>query len=127
MPMPFPRSYVEGFDLQKREFEQGKWSYASGEYSSRGWWWYYCYAFTVKTPVGTIALLAIAILCGGYHGIARASRTPEDATDVNCSILDEIVLLAPALLVITLVSAQTGFSRYYRCLLYTSPSPRDSR
>ena len=62
IPVPLPASYVEGLDLQKYDFEEGKWSYLRGEHKFGGWWYWYIYALLVKTPVGTLILFAIA--CG---------------------------------------------------------------
>lgn len=60
--VPLPASFVEGLDLQKYDFEEGKWSYLRGEHKFGGWWYWYLYALMVKTPVGTILLFFIA--CG---------------------------------------------------------------
>lgn len=62
LPVPLPASFVEGLDLQKYDFEEGKWSYLRGEHKFGGWWYWYVYALLVKTPVGTLGLFFIA--CG---------------------------------------------------------------
>ncbi len=108
VPVPLPAEYVRGIDVQRSEFERGKWSYLRGEQKHGGWWWYYLYAFGVKTPLGTLALLAVALLSAGQRR-GRARRR------------DELVLLAPALAVLVLVSSQTGFNRYLRYALPAVP------
>jgi len=77
IPIPLPASFVEGLDLQKYDFEEGKWSYLRGEHKFGGWWYWYIYALLVKTPVGTIGLFFIA--CGWavwkveWRNLARSS------------------------------------------------------
>ncbi len=31
-----------------------------GHYQAKGWWYYYLYAILVKTPLGTLGLIALA-------------------------------------------------------------------
>lgn len=52
IPLPFPAAYVQGFDRQKIDAEQGVFlNYLKGRLSNRGWWYYFFYAFFVKTPI----------------------------------------------------------------------------
>ncbi len=150
IPVPLPASFVEGLDLQKYDFEEGKWSYLRGEHKFGGWWYWYIYALMVKTPVGTILLFFIT--CGWalwrvewkslarscLHRFARLSRvarlrpgTPradapplaeEHASVSTEPVLHEnLILLAPAVCLFVLVSSQTGFSRYLRYVLPCYP------
>jgi hypothetical protein len=109
LPVPFPANYVRGIDVQRFDFEQKKWSYLRGEQRLGGWWYYYLYALAVKTPIGTLVLLAGAVilyfLCRRTPGLWR----------------DELILVAPALVLFTLVSSQTGFSKYFRYVVPTLP------
>ncbi len=109
LPVPVPANYLNGLDVQKYEFEQGKWSYLRGELRRGGWWYYYVYAMAVKTPIGTLALIALsAALALGRREFRIAWR---DAT----------ILLIPAAVVLILVSSQTGFNRYLRYVIPTLP------
>ena len=150
IPVPLPASFVAGLDLQKYDFEEGKWSYLRGEHKFGGWWYWYMYPLMVKTPVGTILLFFIT--CGWalwrvewkslarscLQRIARLSRvarlrpgTPRaDApplAEENASVSTEpvlhenLILLAPAVCLFVLVSSQTGFSRYLRYVLPCYP------
>ncbi len=150
IPVPLPASFIEGLDLQKYDFEEGKWSYLRGEHKFGGWWYWYIYALMVKTPVGTILLFFIT--CGwalwrvewkslarsSLQRFARLSRvarlrpgTPRaDAPPLaegNASVSTEpvlhenLILLAPAVCLFVLVSSQTGFSRYLRYVLPCYP------
>lgn len=108
LPVPLPENYVRGIDVQKHDFEIGKWSYLRGEHRRGGWFHYYAYGLAVKSPVGTLALLALALLA-----LARSEyRSPWR---------DELVLLAPAVAVFLLVSSQTGFNQHVRYLLPAIP------
>jgi hypothetical protein len=109
IPVPLPANYVRGIDVQKFDFEVGKWSYLRGEQKLGGWYYYYIYALAIKTPLGTLSLGALAIV------LALASivyRRP---------LRDELVLFVPAVSILVLVSSQTGFNRYLRYLLPAVP------
>jgi len=146
-PVPFPASFIEGLDLQKYDFEEGKWSYLRGEHKFGGWWYWYIYALLVKTPVGTILLFFVA--CGWTVWRVewrrlfrwRAMRPSERKNEVPSSGLsatfspdagekgvrtqpvlhENLILLAPAVCLFVLVSSQTGFSRYLRYVLPCYP------
>jgi hypothetical protein len=159
LPVPLPKNYLMGIDLQKWDFESKMWSYLCGEWRLGGWWYYYLYALGVKVPLGTwlLVLLAagVSLSRGGRCRPAAAARSPlapggAVATEVatpNPSPLapnpsprtsgpssltpkpsgysagwrDELVLLAPAAVVLTLVSSQTGFNHHLRYVLPIFP------
>jgi hypothetical protein len=59
--VPLPRSYVEGFDQQKRDTELGEFgNYLFGVWSARGWWQYNLVALVVKNPLTVAALVLVA-------------------------------------------------------------------
>ncbi|HZL35677.1 MAG TPA: glycosyltransferase family 39 protein [Tepidisphaeraceae bacterium] len=109
IPVPLPRDYFQGLDAQRAEFETGMWSYLNGEWRHGGWWYYYLYALLIKVPLGTWAMLILAagatVCSGGYRAPLR----------------DELVLLAPAAVVLALVSSQTGFNHHVRYVLPIFP------
>lgn len=109
IPVPFPENYIRGIDVQRYDFEQKKWSYLRGEHRKGGWWYYYLYSLLVKSPVGT---LAIVVFGSGLALVRRPFRN---------GWLDELMVLAPALAVLVLVSSQTGFNRYVRYILPALP------
>jgi hypothetical protein len=106
LPVPLPRSFVEGIDIVMWDFERGKPSYLAGEWKFRGWWYYYLYALAVKMPLGTMLLLGLGIVVG-----SRYTRGWQD----------ELVVLAPAVVIFVLVSSQTGFSHHLRYALPLLP------
>ncbi|MEZ6132684.1 MAG: glycosyltransferase family 39 protein [Planctomycetaceae bacterium] len=107
IPVPLPSNFVRGIDLQKFDFEQGKWSYLMGEQKKGGWWYYYIVAFLVKNPLGFLVILAAAF---GTAVSGKLRLRPA-----------ELFLLGPALFLFVLVSSQTGFNRYYRYILPCVP------
>ena len=57
LPVPLPRSYVQGFDAVKLDTEQGEFdTYLRGQWSRQGWWYYNLVALGVKTPIPILAL-----------------------------------------------------------------------
>ena len=109
VPILLPENYVCGIDMQKYEFEKRKWSYLRGEQKLGGWWYYYLYCMAVKIPLGTWAL-GIGALCLTIRGWPNSQR-----------LRAELMLLAPAVLVLLLVSSQTGFSRHFRYVIPAFP------
>lgn len=107
--VPLPREYVLGVDQQMRDFDQQMPSYLRGEWRARGWWYYYLYALAIKVPLGTWMLVFLAaaagLLCRGYSADWR----------------DEVVLLAPAVALLALVSSQTGLNHHMRYVLPAFP------
>ncbi len=108
LPIPLPDNYVRGIDLQKVDFEKGMESYLCGQWSDRGWWYYYPVAACLKLPLGLLIL----------GGIAAASLVVMGRRLTG----GELILLAPAMLVFIFVCSQTGFSRYVRYLLPSLPA-----
>jgi len=108
LPVPVPANYLKGIDVQKRDFELGKWAYLRGEHQFGGWYHYYLYGLAVKTPIGTLALLGAAVLMAVFGRSRIRFR-------------DHLILLVPALLVLAIVSSQTGLNRHVRYVLPVVP------
>jgi hypothetical protein len=105
LPVPLPKNYLQGIDTQKVDFEQDSWSYLRGRWQRGGWWYYYLYALAVKVPLGTWALVLLAVLAGLF----RTGYVP--------SWRDDLVLLLPAVVILALVSSQKTMSVHSRYLL----------
>lgn len=109
LPVPLPKNYVLGLDLQKRDFERyHQPSYLRGRFRERGWWYYYLYALAIKVPLGTWVLVALAAVVGIW-------------SKVNVRLRDEFVLLAPTAVILFFVSSQTAFSQHMRYVLPAFP------
>ena len=107
IPVPFPADFVQGIDLQKRDFENfAAPSYLRGTFQSAGWWYYYIYAALVKIPLGTLALVVIFTLTG------RLFRLPLPVS---------LTVTAPAVTVACVVSANFGFSHHFRYVIPALP------
>ena len=180
LPVPVPRDYLLGIDVQKHDFEVHTDSYLRGEWRNEGWWYYYIYALAIKVPLGVwlLALLAVFLGLTGHRYLAklgamlsrphfstvlpsnppprkhetlarthafaglgpdvvsepsRESMAPstEEGAGVDtigrtqggyaASWRDELTVLAPAILVLTFVSSQTGFNHHSRYVLPIFP------
>ena len=142
IPVPVPRNFVQGIDRVKFEYERGYPSYLRGERKHGGWWYYYLYAMLVKIPVGTLVLLSLAGAMAVMNVMGRVVRAKSqtmltESTGAPGSLdspsttgrrglmrprlLDELFLLAPAIVVIFLVSSQTGFNHHLRYVLPAFP------
>lgn len=142
-PVPLPRPYVEGIDLQKLDFEVGQISYLRGQWKKPGWWYWYLYAVLVKVPLGTLALLGLSILVGFRNLLwwrgRRSSSISGDGTMVvdgqagteldaaerrpqsYIPLEDKLCLLVPSIGLFAFVSSQTGFTIYFRYVLPCFP------
>jgi hypothetical protein len=109
LPVPVPRNYLLGIDVLKHAFEEQKPSYLRGEWRRGGWWYYYLYALAIKVPLGTGLLLLLA----AAFKLCRAGPPVR--------LRDELVLLAPAVLILVFVSSQTGFNHHLRYVLPALP------
>ena len=132
VPVPLPRNYLSGIDLQRKDFENyPRPSYLAGSFSRKGWWYYYLYALAIKVPLGTWLLVLLAASCRLWpkmpappvdsdQGWAAPTPTNTDARP-SATWRDEFVLLCPAVAVLALVSSQTGFSEHMRYVLPAFP------
>lgn len=109
IPVPLPKNYMLGIDMQRADFEGRMWSYLRGEWRFGGWWYYYGYTLLIKVPLGTWLLFCLAagvtIFGRGYRAAWR----------------DELMLLVPPTVVLVLVSSQTGFNHHVRYVLPILP------
>ncbi|MBS0202513.1 MAG: glycosyltransferase family 39 protein [Planctomycetes bacterium] len=108
MPMPVPKQFLLGFDSQKRDFEDyGEPSYLRGEWKDGGWWYYYIYGLLVKVPCSNWGLFVVLIICRFHQ------------TTAPFKFRDELLLIAPAVFLLLLVSSQTEINQHLR---YVFPS-----
>lgn len=110
LPVPFPKNYLLGIDVQQRDFEDyDRPSYFRGEWQDHGWWYYYLYAAVLKVPLGTWSLGLLSLAC---------------CLRSHCRISigrDQLILLLPAVVVFTVVSAKCGFNEHFRYILPVFP------
>ena len=111
VPIPLPKSMLEGIDIQKCDFERGFRSYLMGEWKHGGWWYYYLVGFLVKEPIGFQLMLYVSIL----HGLWNWKRWTKE------SFREWSLIALPPLLIFGLVSSQTGFNHHMRYVLPAYP------
>lgn len=109
IPVPLPKQYILGIDTQWTEFERGKPAYLLGEWKFGGWWYYYLIAMLFKIPLGAwlLAIISILVRLRRKHNI--------DA------LRNEMVLLAPAVAMLLVISLQGGINRHFRYVLPALP------
>ncbi len=111
IPLPFPKDYVTGIDLQKVDFEQGKWSYFLGEVKkSGGWPHYYLVGLFLKVPLGTWFLLGLGLLA-----IIRSEEARISARRL-------LPLIIPVVVLFIVASLQTNMNRHIRYVFPALPA-----
>lgn len=118
IPVPLPRDYLLGVDLQKLDFERGLPSYLCGQWSSTGWWHYYAVCCALKIPLGSWIVLGVSL--AGRLSLPRVRRVESQELSLGIRF-EELLLLVPALCLFLLVSSQTGINRHFRYLLPAFP------
>lgn len=111
LPVPLPSAFLEGIDLQRRDFENSQGltkTYYRGTWYDSGWWWYYLYVVLVKVPAGTWILF----LLGGWN--LSFGRAPH-RWDAMC------YLVVPAVALFALPCSQSGFGGSLRYVLPAIP------
>ena len=73
IPIPFPM-YLRGLLWLRDYAETGAPAFLMGQYSTKGWWYYFLIALAIKTPLPTLILLAGAVLLSIRRGCDRARR-----------------------------------------------------
>jgi 4-amino-4-deoxy-L-arabinose transferase-like glycosyltransferase len=81
-------AYVEGLNRTLTHSAQGHTAYLMGDYSDTGWWYYFLFAYLIKTPPGILVLVGLSVLAL-YLGLRRSAK-------------DELFLYLPILLIIAI-------------------------
>ena len=109
IPVPLPSEFIQGLDTQKRDFETGLPSYFYGESSQHGWWNYYLVTLAIKEPLGIWGLFLLAVFMSVFDKTFKSNWR------------NELMLFCPALALLLVVSAQTGFSIHPRYIIPMLP------
>ncbi len=117
-PVPFPKDWVLGIDIQKWDFECRPWSFLAGKWSRDGWWYYYVFGMALKEPIGALFLIGLAVsltLSSHLKGIFRCHNFDFETA------LDLTTLLLPSGLILLVVSSHTGMNHHIRYVLPVLP------
>ena len=104
LPCPIPTAYICGIDTQQKDFEGRLPSYLMGESRNHGWWYYYFYAFGVKSPLGHLAVYGLAL-----------------ATIVFLRVPISPLLWTFPVLIVAIASTKTGFTNHLRYMFPAYP------
>jgi len=111
VPVPLPSAFIEGIDLQRRDFENSdemRKTYLRGRWYDHGCWWYYFYVVAVKVPIGTWIMAVLG-------GAVLAFRRPPHSIACVC------YLVIPGAALFALACSQTGFGHSLRYVLPALP------
>ena len=86
-----PNAYSEGFLLGQIKAQKRS-GFLAGSYRTDGWWWFFPFAFLIKTPISVIVLFA----AGGVLALNRWWRFVDN--DAMYVMLPPAVFLAAAML-----------------------------
>ncbi len=114
VPAPLPADYIQGIDLQKRDFESKMNSYFLGQSRDHGWWYYYVAGIFLKEPV---ALWFLGIAGVGTLGLKKKIYVRSRTKRVG-----QFVVLVPGMVLLLFVSSQTGFNHHLRYVLPFLPA-----
>lgn len=105
VPVPLPSEYLIGLDLQKKDFEVGRWAFLAGEWKWGGWPWFYLAAIALKSPLGYGVLLVVS-----FGVLWRGDSTTRQSG---------LVIAAPLVAILAFVSMEQGFTT---CVRYVLPA-----
>lgn len=105
LPVPLPSEFLIGLDLQKKDFEVGRWAFLAGEWKWGGWPWFYLAAIAIKSPLG----YGVLLLVGLWVLWQSDSQTR----------LSGVVVVASLVAVLFFVSMEQGFTT---CVRYVLPA-----
>lgn len=105
IPIPLPKNFLRGLDVQKHDFERKKYSYLFGVQRLGGWYHYYAVAWLAKSTIASIIAAFFASL-----SLLHSKREVA---------FEEWVMMLFAGAYFILISSEIGFSKHYR---YALPS-----
>lgn len=141
LPIPIPVNMLQGVDLQQADFEPPYrlWSFLLGEWQKPGWWYFYFVAALFKTPLPTLILIGWAcfrLMTGRTRGRSHhqgelqrsivdtdplQTRTSPEVAGIPSLRLELLTLLCPPVLLLVLLSSQSGLSMHFRYALPVLP------
>jgi 4-amino-4-deoxy-L-arabinose transferase-like glycosyltransferase len=86
--VPFP-TYLRGLGWLKRYSVRGAPNFLMGQFSRKGWWYYFLVALAIKTPIPTL-ILAIA----GTYLILRRRLAAKDSGTLGANRREHVLIIA---------------------------------
>jgi hypothetical protein len=130
MPIPLPQHFVLGIDHQMYDTRPSE-AYLDGEWRhGEGWWYYYLYAFCVKTPLGTLVLVCVGAVSLVLRFVTslrmpktgKPTKLPANAsTSRRLDLLNATTLALPIVVVLATLSANTMLNKHSRYMLQVYP------
>ena len=107
LPSPVPREFLLGLDMQKRDFENGRWTFLAGRWKWGGIPYFYLAAIAIKSPLGygVLLLIVIAVIWRG------GARSRQSGAVLGWTIIS----------IIGFVSLEQGFTAFVRYVLPALP------
>lgn len=110
LPVPLPKDYVLGLDVQQSDFEEfGRPSYLRGEFRDRGWWYYYLYGFAITLPLSFWALAFLSFIVRIKY---PSATIPFES---------EVLLIGVPATILAIASTKCGFTHHMRYVLPCLP------
>lgn len=105
LPCPVPSQFLLGLDLQKKDFEIGRWTFLAGRWKWGGLPYFYLFAVAIKSPLGYGVLLLIALRVVWRGG-----------SELRSSVM---AIVLPVVAILGFVSREQGFTT---CVRYVLPA-----
>ncbi len=113
VPVPVPRNYLLGIDVERQRVEQKMWSFLMGEWKLGGWPHFYLMTTLFKTPEPTLLAAALGLgvlIVGAWRGMVDAQR-----------ISMFLFLGIPAGVCFASISLQGGHNHHHRYVMMIYP------
>jgi hypothetical protein len=97
-----PEAFIHGFTYVLAAAQERP-AFLNGEFSDTGWWWFFPFAFLVKTPLAELAALSIAAVAVGlrWSRTAAAERVAVVRADLRLALPLVALLLVYGALSVT--------------------------
>lgn len=111
--LPLPDSFLKGIANVAWHNRLGHGAFLLGEYSTRGWWYYFPFAFLVKTPTVTLLLVSLGAALSIRALVGRGRELVRRLGPDELLIWSTLAMLVP-----TLVSSRLSIGLRHMLLVY---------
>ncbi len=116
-PLPAPPYWKDFFSFYG---ERERYAFLSGRISFTGWWYYFPFAFLIKTPIPALLLIGRALIVPGARANAKStSAAPAGSREFGGRHVVALLVPAAVYLLFTLLSPiQIGYRHFIPVLPY---------